>query len=105
MPSLKILILLIMLVPVREAWSLNMPPIVCAASCVGRVVSCYAAAGLTFGAVTAGAGIPAAAWACNVAFGLCFASCSPRLASDSGDFSSQRKAPDPEHENKYNTQD
>ena len=33
------------------------------------VVACYAAAGFTFGTVTAGAGVPAAVIGCNAALG------------------------------------
>jgi hypothetical protein len=45
-------------------------------------VASYAGAGLTFGPVTAGAGIAAAAIACNCALGVCMAAsvaagCSP----------------------------
>jgi len=47
----------------------------CQAACSAAVVSCYAAAGLTFGTVTAGVGAPAAAIACNTAFGQCSAAC------------------------------
>jgi len=48
---------------------------VCQAGCSAAVVSCYAAAGFTFGTVTAGIGTPAAIVACNVAFGKCCAAC------------------------------
>ncbi|GAA5985472.1 hypothetical protein JCM11641_007079 [Rhodosporidiobolus odoratus] len=48
---------------------------ICQAGCAGIVVACYAAAGFTFGTVTAGAGTPAAIIACNGAFGSCQAAC------------------------------
>ena len=45
------------------------------------VVACYGAAGLVFGTVTAGAGAPAAAVACNAAFGKCMAACTVATAA------------------------
>ena len=48
---------------------------ICQTGCNAVVVACYAAAGLTFGTVTGGAGIPAAAAACNSALGVCMAAC------------------------------
>ena len=39
----------------------------CQCVCNAGVVACYASLGLTFGAATGGAGLPAAAIACNVA--------------------------------------
>ncbi|KAF1797016.1 hypothetical protein V8B55DRAFT_1573040 [Mucor lusitanicus] len=48
---------------------------VCQTGCNALVVSCYAAAGFTFGTVTAGAGIPAALVSCNAALGVCMAGC------------------------------
>ncbi|RPB29212.1 hypothetical protein L211DRAFT_845208 [Terfezia boudieri ATCC MYA-4762] len=39
---------------------------ICQAGCSTLVVSCYAAGGLTFGTITAGAGAPAVALACCV---------------------------------------
>jgi hypothetical protein len=48
---------------------------ICQTGCNALVVSCYAAAGLTFGTVTAGAGVPAAALACNCALGVCMTAC------------------------------
>ena len=44
---------------------------VCQAGCVAALVACYAAAGFTFGTITAGAGTSAAILACNSAFGRC----------------------------------
>jgi len=48
---------------------------VCQAGCSAAVVACYAAAGFTFGTVTAGVGTPAAVLACNAAFSSCSAAC------------------------------
>jgi len=48
---------------------------ICQTGCNALVVSCYAAAGLVFGTVTAGAGIPAAAIGCNIGLGTCMAGC------------------------------
>lgn len=48
---------------------------ICQTGCNSLAVACYASAGLTFGTVTAGAGIPAAAVACNSALGICMAAC------------------------------
>jgi hypothetical protein len=48
---------------------------VCQAGCCALAVSCYSAAGFTFGTVTAGAGVPAAILACNAALGVCSAKC------------------------------
>jgi hypothetical protein len=47
----------------------------CQTGCNALAVACYAAAGLTFGTVTAGIGAPAAAIACNVALGTCMTGC------------------------------
>ncbi len=48
---------------------------ICQSGCAAIVVACYAAAGFTFGTVTAGAGTPAAIIACNSAFGICSGKC------------------------------
>jgi hypothetical protein len=48
---------------------------VCQSGCNALVVACYAAAGFTFGTVTAGTGIPAAVVGCNAGLGLCMAGC------------------------------
>ncbi|EFJ49359.1 hypothetical protein VOLCADRAFT_59734 [Volvox carteri f. nagariensis] len=50
---------------------------ICQSGCNAIAVACYASAGLTFGAVTAGRcfGAPAAAVACNLALGKCMACC------------------------------
>ena len=42
---------------------------ICQTGCNAMVVACYAAAGFTFGTVTAGAGVPAAVIGCNAALG------------------------------------
>ena len=51
----------------------------CQAGCSAVVVACYAAAGATFGTVTAGVGTPAAIVACNSAYGTCQAACAAVL--------------------------
>jgi hypothetical protein len=48
---------------------------ICQSGCAVLVVSCYAAAGFTFGTVTAGLGTAPAVLACNAAFGICSAKC------------------------------
>uniref|UniRef100_A0A915DLM3 Cysteine-rich protein n=1 Tax=Ditylenchus dipsaci TaxID=166011 RepID=A0A915DLM3_9BILA len=48
---------------------------ICYAGCAAVVTACYAAAGFTFGTITAGLGTPAAILACNSAFGVCEAAC------------------------------
>ncbi|KAH7054791.1 hypothetical protein BKA57DRAFT_405270 [Linnemannia elongata] len=48
---------------------------ICQSGCNSLVVACYAAAGVTFGTITAGAGIPAAVVACNTALGTCMVAC------------------------------
>ena len=48
---------------------------ICQSGCNSLVVACYAAAGATFGTVTAGVGVPAALVACNAALGTCMAAC------------------------------
>lgn len=48
---------------------------ICQTGCNAVVVACYAAAGFTFGTVTAGAGVPAVLIACNVGQGTCMAAC------------------------------
>ena len=48
---------------------------ICQSVCNAGAVACYAAAGATFGTVTAGAGVPAAIVACNAALGACMAAC------------------------------
>jgi citrate lyase alpha subunit len=48
---------------------------ICQSGCNALVVSCYAAAGFTFGTVTGGAGVPAAIVACNASLGACMAAC------------------------------
>lgn len=48
---------------------------ICQAGCAALVVTCYSAAGATFGTVVASAAAPAAVLACNSAFGACSAKC------------------------------
>ena len=48
---------------------------ICQTGCNAVVVACYAAAGVTFGTVTVGAGVPAAIVVCNAGLGLCMAGC------------------------------
>jgi hypothetical protein len=48
---------------------------ICQTGCNTVVVACYAAAGFTFGTVTAGMGVCPAIIACNVALGSCMAAC------------------------------
>jgi hypothetical protein len=48
---------------------------ICQTGCNAGVVACYAAAGATFGTVTAGAGVPAVIMGCNAALGVCMAGC------------------------------
>ncbi len=66
-------ILSIVLLPIVYAGPLSYG--ICQSGCNALAVACYAGAGLTFGTITAGAGIPAAAIACNSALGLCMAAC------------------------------
>lgn len=48
---------------------------ICQTGCNALVVSCYAAAGFTFGTVTGGVGVPASIVACNASLGTCMAAC------------------------------
>ncbi|KAH9851372.1 hypothetical protein C2E23DRAFT_733103 [Lenzites betulinus] len=48
---------------------------ICQTGCNTMAVACYAAAGATFGTVTAGAATPAIILGCNAALGKCSASC------------------------------
>ncbi len=48
---------------------------ICQTGCNALVVTCYAAAGFTFGTVTGGLGAPPAILACNAALGTCMAGC------------------------------
>ena len=54
---------------------------VCQTACNAAAVGCYAGAGLTFGAVTAGVGAPIAAIMCNLAQGTCMAACAATLVA------------------------
>jgi hypothetical protein len=51
---------------------------VCQAGCAAVVMTCYSAAGFTWGA-TMGASAPASVMACNLAFGKCQAACAAVL--------------------------
>lgn len=48
---------------------------ICQTGCNAGAVACYAAAGFTFGAVTAGASTPLVIMGCNGALGVCMAGC------------------------------
>ncbi|KAI0656638.1 cysteine-rich protein [Cubamyces menziesii] len=48
---------------------------ICQTGCNVVAVACYAAAGYTFGTVTAGLGTPAVILGCNAALGKCSAAC------------------------------
>ena len=48
---------------------------ICQTGCDAVAVACYASAGVVFGTVTAGAGVPAAILGCNSALGVCMVSC------------------------------
>lgn len=48
---------------------------ICQSGCNSVAVACYAAAGYTFGTVTAGLCISPALIACNSALGACMAAC------------------------------
>ena len=48
---------------------------ICQTGCNALVVACYAAAGATFGTITASAGTPAVILGCNIGQGFCMASC------------------------------
>ena len=54
----------------------------CQTACNAGVVTCYSAAGLTFGAATFGAAMPAAAVACSTAQGTCMAACSTKFLAE-----------------------
>ena len=47
----------------------------CQTGCNTVAAACYAAAGATFGTITAGAGVPAVIIGCNSALGVCMAAC------------------------------
>ena len=54
----------------------------CQTACNAGVVTCYTAAGLTFGAATGGVALPAAAIACNTAQGTCMAACATKFLAE-----------------------
>ncbi len=64
---------LLMLLSTTEAGLLSYG--ICQSGCNTLVVSCYVAAGFTFGTVTAGDGVPAVIVGCNAALGTCMAGC------------------------------
>ena len=51
----------------------------CQTACNAATVVCYSAAGLTFGTVTGGVSMPAAAVACNSALGACMSTCASKF--------------------------
>mmetsp|Transcript_14857 Transcript_14857/g.20960 ORF Transcript_14857/g.20960 Transcript_14857/m.20960 type:complete len:100 (-) Transcript_14857:110-409(-) len=51
----------------------------CQTACNAGAVTCYGAAGFTFGAVTGGAGAPAAVVACNSVLATCMAACATKF--------------------------
>lgn len=54
----------------------------CQTACNAGAVACYASVGTTFGAVTAGAGTPAAVLACNSIQGSCMAVCAAKFLAE-----------------------
>jgi len=70
---LPLLLITLMMFPAGEAGPAAYG--ICQAACAAAVVACYSSAGLIFGTVTAGAGAPVAAVACNAAFAKCSAAC------------------------------
>lgn len=48
---------------------------ICQSGCNAVAVACYAAAGFTFGTISAGVAIPPAIIACNSALGVCMVAC------------------------------
>lgn len=54
---------------------------VCQSGCNAVAVACYSAAGVVFGTVTAGAGIPATVAGCNLSLGVCMSACVAALVS------------------------
>mmetsp|Transcript_59012 Transcript_59012/g.191068 ORF Transcript_59012/g.191068 Transcript_59012/m.191068 type:complete len:397 (+) Transcript_59012:66-1256(+) len=54
----------------------------CQTVCNYAAVSCYAVAGLTFGTVTVGVGMPAAALVCNAALGGCMSICNSKFLAE-----------------------
>ncbi|KAI7823193.1 hypothetical protein BC939DRAFT_397347 [Gamsiella multidivaricata] len=48
---------------------------ICQSGCNALVVACYAAAGFTFGTITAGAAVPAVIAGCNAALGTYMVGC------------------------------
>jgi len=54
----------------------------CQTACNGVVVACYASAGYVFGAVTAGAGVPAAVASCSTTQGACMSACAAKFLTE-----------------------
>lgn len=73
--KLLLSILIWMTFVIRMAHSGPLAYGICQTGCNALVVACYAAAGVTFGTVTGGAGTPAVIVACNAALGACMAGC------------------------------
>merc|ERR1711862_78946 len=69
------LVLVVLAIAVGTAQSGPLAYGICQTGCNAAVVACYAAAGVTFGTVTAGAATPAVIVGCNVALGTCMAAC------------------------------
>ncbi len=71
----KSAVFFILVTIVQEADSGPLAYGICQTGCNAIVVAYYAAAGFTFGTVTAGAGVPAVIIACNAALGTCMTAC------------------------------
>jgi len=56
----------------------------CQTACNAGVVACYSAAGLTFGAMTAGTAMLPAAAACSTAQGTCMSACAAKFLVEGG---------------------
>ena len=73
---LMALLLAVAFVPQADAGLLGLLGYgMCQSGCNTVAVACYAAAGATFGTVTAGLGTPAVILGCNAALGVCMATC------------------------------
>jgi hypothetical protein len=69
------LVLVLLLLSLSVVHSGPLSYAICQTGCNALAVACYGAAGVTFGTVTAGAGIPAAIVACNAGLGVCMSAC------------------------------
>mmetsp|Transcript_45736 Transcript_45736/g.129547 ORF Transcript_45736/g.129547 Transcript_45736/m.129547 type:complete len:90 (-) Transcript_45736:199-468(-) len=70
--------LIVLLVLASSAVVVDSGPLsygICQTGCNALVVSCYAAAGFTFGTVTAGASTPFVIITCNAGLGTCMVAC------------------------------